>query len=379
MAQEISSNVDLDPPLARQATSDERLLSPGEWLIAGLVVAALFIFLPKLWPLLERFEPGPDYRLPYELGNDYWLYNRYCRWACSHYKALVVGDSVVWGHYVSKDSTLSHYFNELVGQEQFANLGVDGIHPIALEGLLRYYARDISGKTVLLHFNPLWISSLKHDLQTDKEFHFNHPRLVPQFLPQIPCYKASYSERISAIVQRYVAFLGWTAHLKQAYFDSRDLPGWTLEHPYANPLKAITLELPAADGFEQKRAIWDEKGAVKIDFQWVELETSLQWRSLRRSVELLKARSNTVFVLVGPFNEHMIGDESVETYQKIQAQVEHWLQQNNVAYYMPQALPSRLYIDASHPSSEGYAMLAKQILEIHSFNAKFTRRRGGDG
>jgi hypothetical protein len=373
-------------------------LSPGEWLIAGLVLAALFVFVPRLWPRLERFQPEPagrrpveDYRLPYQLSSDYWLYNRYCRWACSRYDVLVVGDSVVWGHYVSEHNTLSHYLNEIAGGDKFANLGVDGIHPIALEGLLRYYARSISGKTVLLHFNPLWISSQKHDLQTDKEFQFNHPHLVPQFVPRIPCYKASYSERIGAVVQRYVAFLGWTSHLKQAYLGNLDLPRWTLEHPYANPLMEISnfrfqiSDLPPIGLAEH--VPWDEKTAAKRDFQWVELETSLQWRSFRRSVELLRVRGNTVFVLVGPFNEHMMNNEGIEAYRKIKSQVELWLQQNSMPYFMPPVLPSRLYVDASHPLSEGYATLAKQIFESsrlagfqnHSFKEKFGRRRAGDG
>jgi hypothetical protein len=352
-------------------------LSLSEWLIAGLLAAALFVLVPKFWSGLERFEPGPDYRLPYQLSSDYWLFNRYCRWACSDYEALVVGDSVVWGHYVSQDSTLSHYLNELAGQEQFANLGVDGIHPIALEGLLRYYARDISGKTVLLHFNPLWISSQKHDLQSDKEFQFNHPKLVPQFLPRIPCYKASYSERIGTVVQRHVAFLGWASHLKQAYFDNLDMPRWTLEHPYANPLKAITLEIPLALPPVDRAAPGTGLGA-KREFQWVELETSLQWQSFRRSIALLRARGNMVFVLAGPFNEHMMTDENIKAYRKMQDEIKLWLHQNNVAYFMPDVLPSRLYVDASHPIGEGYAMLAKQILEDHSFKTVFSRRRNGD-
>jgi hypothetical protein len=357
-------------------------LSLSEWLIASLLAAALFVFVPKFWPARAFAGAGPDYRLPYRLSSDYWLFNRYCRWVCSRCDVFVVGDSVVWGHYVSQDGTLSHYLNELAGQEQFANLGVDGIHPIALEGLLRYYARDISGKTVLLHFNPLWISSQKHDLQSDKEFQFNHPKLVPQFLPKIPCYKASYSEKIGTVVQRHVAFLAWASHLKQAYFDNLDLPRWTLEHPYANPLMEISnfkfqiSDLPAIGPAEH--VPWDEKTAAKRDFQWVELETSLQWQSFRRSIALLRARGNTVFVLAGPFNEHMMTDENIKAYRKMQDEIKLWLHQNNVAYFMPEVLPSRLYVDASHPLGEGYAMLAKQIFEDHSFKTVFSRRRNGD-
>jgi hypothetical protein len=109
------------------------------------------------------------------------------------------------------------------------------------------------------------------------------------------------------------------------------------------------------------------------DFQWVELETSLQWRFFRQAVELLTARGNTVFVLVGPFNEHIIKPESRDSYRTMKDGIEAWLKQNNVPYSMPEALPSELYHDASHPSAEGYALLAKQLFENPSFQLTILR------
>jgi hypothetical protein len=144
--------------------------------------------------------------MPYELSSDYWLYGRYGRQLCHQDKTLVVGDSVIWGHYVPPEQTLSHYLNELSGDEQFANLGLDGTHPAALEGLLRYHGPALCGRTIVLHFNPLWMSSAKHDLQTEKEFHFNHPELVSQFAVRIPCYKASFGQRLRIAVRRTIPF-----------------------------------------------------------------------------------------------------------------------------------------------------------------------------
>jgi len=355
-------------------------LSPREWLVIGIVFPALLCLVPALWERIEKLTPEPDYRLPYELSSDYWLLGRYCRWACSRYETLVIGDSMVWGHYVSKDNTLSHHLNENAGRNQFANLGVDGIHPAALAGLLKYYGRDIKGKNVILHFNPLWMSSRKHDLQTDKEFHFNHPKLVPQFTPDIPCYKDSYSKRLRAVMERYITFLSWTSHLKIAYFENLALPRWTLEHPYnlpkfeIRPSNAGFQLVPAAGGskFEIPRPE-GAAGIAKQDFQWVEPETSLQWGFFQRSVELLKARGNTVFVLVGPFNEHIMKGKSIDTYQKLKSEIKSWLHQNNVPCYIPDALPSNLYVDASHPLSEGYAMLAKELFENESFRSSILR------
>ncbi len=349
-------------------SSNSVRLSGYEWIFVGIVTLALFYFGPRIWVRMEKFKPQANYRLSYELSNDYWLYSRYSRDACSQYEMVVVGDSVIWGHFVSKHNTLSYHLNEIAGRDQFANLGVDGIHPVALAGLLKYYGRDISNKKVVLHFNPLWMSSKKHDLQTEKEFRFNHPKLVPQFIPKIPCYTDPYSKRFSTVVERYVPFLSWTSHLKIAYFENMDLPTWTMEHPYENPAYAVTLQLPTSANYSQNEHIsWAEKGTSKRDFQWVELETSLQWSSFRQSVKLLKKRGNSVFVLVGPFNEHMLKGQSIEIYRNMKSKIEDWLQQNNTAYYMPATLPSEWYVDASHPMSEGYAMLAKQLFENESF------------
>ena len=348
-------------------SSNNIRLSGREWMIAAIVCSVLLCLGPGLWGRLEKFNPGVDYRLPYELGNDYWLYGRYCRRACSQYETLVVGDSVVWGHYVSGDNTLSHYLNQNAGSDRFANLGVDGFHPAALGGLLRYYGRDISGKKVIIQFNPLWMTSAKHDLQTDKEFHFNHPKLVPQFFPKIPCYKDSFSKRFSAAVERQMPFFGWSSHLRIVYFENMDLPNWTLENPYENPLGAFALELPAPNDDLQEHISWTDKGIPKEDFQWVEPAQSLQWRFFRQTIELLRERNNAVFVVIGPFNEHMLKPDSFYIYQKMKSEIETWLRQNNVTYCIPPVLPSELYRDASHPLGQGYAMLAKQLFENQSF------------
>jgi len=351
-------------------------LSTCEWLVVAVVCAAMLLFWPRLWERFEKFEPGPDRRLPYELSSDYWLYGQYCREACSQYETVVIGDSVIWGHYVSADNTLSAGLNKIAGREQFANLGVDGFHPAALGGLVKYYGRAISGKKVIIQLNPLWMSSAKHDLQTEKEWRFNHPRLVPQFTPKIPCYKESYSGRISIAVGRCVPLLGWTSHLKIAYFDNMDLPTWTMEHPYANPLAAVTLTpgAPPDDSLVENSS-WIEKGRTKDDLQWVEPATSLQWRFFRQTVELLKARGNTVFVMVGPFNEHMLKNDSLNVYRKLKDEIGKWLSENKIPYYMPVPLPSEVYCDASHPIAQGYALLARQLFENDSFKSTIL---GGD-
>ncbi len=352
-------------------------LSLTDWIIVAVVLLAVFSLVPMLWERAEKLEPSSDYRIPYDLSSDYWLYERYCRLACSRYETLVVGDSVVWGHFVSKDNTLSHHLNDLAGTGEFANLGDDGTHPAALEGLLRYYGSSISNKKVILHLNPLWMTSPKQDLQTEKEHRFNHPKLVPQFSPKIPCYKAKFSKRFSAVVKRQIPFFDFRSHLNITSFSSMDVPAWTIENPYKNPLGAITFRLLASDDYEQPEdAVRPGRELGQTTLQWVELKTSLQWLFFRRSVELLRHRKNTVFVLVGPFNEHILDADSLDTYRNLKTEIEIWLKRNNVPYYMPEVLPARLYVDPSHPLGEGYTAIAKGLFQNTAFRSNIFSSAG---
>ena len=246
-------------------------------------------------------------------------------------------------------------------------MGIDGIHPVALAGLVKYYGQAISNKKVLLCFNPLWMTSKKHDLQTEKEFSFNHPRLVPQFVPRITCYANPLSNRIGIALERQSNFLSWITHLKTAYFENSDLLSWTLEHPYASPLPALARDLAQPQTTKQVVAPWSSQGMRKQDFPWVDIETSLQWRFFRQTVKTLQERENQVFVLFGPFNEHMMQGQSMATYRALQEGAKTWLGNNNVAFDMPASLPSEYYADASHPLSTGYQLVARGLLENESF------------
>lgn len=360
-------------------------LTGRQWLAAGGILLALMLSAPRLWRHAERFHPGPDYRIPYEFSSDYWLYRRYSDWAGAREKIAIIGDSVVWGHYVSPDATLSHYLNAATGSDRFVNLGLDGTHPAALQGLLAHYAGSLAGRAVVLQFNPLWLTSEKHDLQTPKEFHFNHAKLVPQFVPKIPCYRASLSTRLWAITERYVPFFSWTSHLKIACFEGLDLPGWTLEHPYGNPLACrsslVARGWPVEDEGVLQGTNNDERAtnSTSTNVAWVTLDSSLQWRFFRRAVEQLRQRGCRLFVLVGPLNEHMLNDEDAATYEQIKDGIRTWLRTHDVPHAVPSPLPVALYADLSHPRADGYAQLAAEILREATFESivpanPYTRR-----
>ena len=362
-------------------------LSPREWLIALAIVAVVLIGLPHAWEAVEPADTGRDYRLPYRLSDDYWTFSRWARVAATaeagRTQTLVVGDSVVWGHYVAPGQTLSGHLNgcETNPLVSYANLGVDGIHPAAMAGLLEYYGRAVADRDVILHCNFLWLSSKRHDLGTRKEFAFNHPRLVPQFVPRIPCYRESVDARLAIVIGRLLPFLACADHVRIAYFDSKDLASWSIEHPYACPADAVTFDLPPPDEPPTPAPDarpWTEKGIRPFGPAWVPLEESFQWASFRRAVEVLRRRGCRVFVLIGPFNEHMLEEESLGTYKRMTADAEAWLEANGIPHAAPAALPSHLYADASHPLSQGYRLLAKQLLENETFQAFMRTSPGRD-
>jgi len=356
--------------------SNDLRLSPREWVIALAIILAVLGLAPVVWPLVEPLRLEPDHRLPFSLGHDYYTYARLCRAAASKGKTLVVGDSVVWGHYVQTGGTLTHYLNELAGEERFANLGVDGIQPAAMLGLVEHHGGAIRNRDVILHCNLLWMSSRQADLQDTKERPFSHPTLIPQFWPRIPCYRESFGERLGIVIERRLPFHAWKKHMQIAYFRGCDLASWSIEHPYDCPVKAVTLQLPSPNEPPSPKPDarpWTQQGITKQSFDWVELKASLQWRFFRDTVALLQGRGNRVFVILGPFNEHMLTDDSRAAYAARKQAVEDWLKADGVPHFIPDPLPSALYADASHPLAEGYRLLAKQLFDNEAF-VTFHRR-----
>jgi lysophospholipase L1-like esterase len=366
-------------------------LGGRQWLPAlGLILLVIFLT-PRLWKQIERFDTGPDYRIPYSLSKDYWLFQRRLEDKLPPRSIVLLGDSVVWGEYVLPDGTWSHFLNAQSGQaDTYVNGGVNGLFPLALEGLVDDYGRALRKRKVILHCNLLWLSSPKADLQTDKEETFNHSRLVPQFFPRIPCYRADANERLEAVVERKVNFVDWVSHLQDAYFGQKSLLKWTLEddggdparypNSYRNPLAQITFHVPEAPLDDPQRGPksprhkpWTENGGA-TSFEWVTLESSLQWAAFRHVVQTLRDRGNDVFVIVGPLNEHMVAEASQPPYRKLRDGVTAWLEEHKIPHLVPDTLPSELYADASHPLTDGYALLAKRTRESETFMSWQERR-----
>jgi hypothetical protein len=348
-------------------TSNAFRLTGRQWMGLLVFAAALYVLSPVAWQRVEKLEMGHDYRIPFELNSDYWLWSRVAAQAAATHDTLIIGDSVVWGVYVKPGETLSHYLNALEGSDRYANLGVNGKQPVALAGLIEHYGGAIRGKRVLLHCNPLWMSSPKHDLRDKSESGvFSDWELAPQFSPSIPSNRESTSTRIGRVIDRNIPFHAWTNHLQYAYFGEGDvprtIPKWTLDNPYDNPLKVVTCKLPPPSDELRKEAVPWSTRIPRENMPWVDLAGSLQWRSFQRTIEILESRGNKVMVVVGPFNEHLLKDPSRVKYSELKRGIEDWLKERKIPYVAPPPLPSDLYGDASHPLSAGYALLAKELV-----------------
>ena len=345
-------------------------LSTLEWLITIAIVSTILIAAPLVWKRSVPFTARPDFRVPYDLSDDYWIYSRLSQSVKKQQEILIIGDSVVWGEYVRPNETLSHYLNQHPGKERFANGGLNGTHPLALRGLIDDFCKSVSDSHVILHCNLLWTSSPERDLRGEKELSFNHPRLVPQFAPWLSCYKATVNERVGVVIDRRVAYRSWVHHFRVACFEGQDVHSWTLEHPTSNPLRQLEFKQPApTDSAHSRPASWLQRGIPRQDMAWVNLNKSLQWGAFRSSVRTLESRGNRVFVIIGPFNEHMLTPDSQTRYRSARQQVESWLAENQVAYYAPTPLPTDEYGDASHPLRDGYVRLAKNLHQHAAFRA----------
>ncbi len=368
--------------------SDLRL-TPVQWLVALLILVPLLGGAPWLWTHLERFDTGPNYRLPYDLSRDYWLYQRRLRQTVAPTDVLLMGDSVIWGEYVLRNGTLSSFLNseqQPGGRFHFINAGVNGMFPLALEGLARNYASIPSGQKVFLNCNLLWMTSPQADLSSSKQEHFNHSRLVPQFYPRIPCYRADAAERVGAWIQNQLPLLGWVNHLQDAYFNQKSLPGWTLSddggdppnypNSWRNPFAQISWVVPSEPAIDPQRGPdsprhrpWSTQPQGNTQFEWVALDASLQWAAFQRLTLAFRDRGNPLFVMVGPFNEHMLARDNLPACRTLRDGISAWLTANNIPHWTPDPLPGELYADASHPLTDGYRRLARALTADAGFQS----------
>jgi hypothetical protein len=355
------------------------------------VFLALVLFLPTAWEAWESFDPELNYRVPYETSQDYWQYERHLKQRTQENDIFFVGDSVVWGEYVTADATWSAFLNEqAAGEYQFVNLALNGLYPLALEGLVRHYGSDLRHGKVMLHCNLLWMSSPSADLSQSKEQVFNHPTLVPQFRVSIPSYRATLDTRLGRAIGHQWSFLAWVRHLQIQYWEQKDPYAWTLadngKYPPAYP-NSYTMPWSVVDGrlisepdMDPDRGMqstrhkpWSDEGVGTQRFDWVPLDDSLQWQAFQRLCQVLQDRGNDLIVVLGPFNQHIMTVDNRAKFKAIENEVKQWLESRSIVYSAPKLLNSSLYGDASHPLTQGYRQLAESLWNDLDFKAWLSR------
>ncbi len=329
--------------------------------ISFLVLVLAASVLPYLLPFTDTAAFTGNYRIPYDLGEDYFLYSRYANHTGS--KIPVIGDSVIWGHYTTGQDTLTANLNRLSGREKFANMGLDGIHPAAMNGLVKCFAPNLKNRKVIAGVNLLWMSSPRHDLSGPVNSEINHKILLPQFYPRVPAYAPSIEERISAVIARSVAFFRWLDHVRMNLFAGKSLYLWTMENPHKN-----IADFFNASGVNYK--IPEGMAPNKMQHQhieWVTPDRSLQWRFMLDTLKLLKKNGNSVAAIIIPFNTHMMTDESREKYYLMIGEIEWVLRENGIVPVLPEAPEKKYFADSSHPNAEGYKIIAEEIMKDREF------------
>src|SRR5262249_52489804 len=149
----------------------------------------------------------------------------------------------------------------------------------------------------------------------------------------------------------------------------------TYPNAWRNPLDPLKQPLQGEPAFDPQRGPasprhkgWNSDGkAMPAEFEWVPLDRSLQWAAFQRLISLLRERGNDVLVIVGPSNEHMTAPQQRQANEKMREPTAQKLPRQQATVIVPPTLPGDLYADASHPLTDGYAMLAKFLFENDAF------------
>lgn len=332
-------------------------------IIAITLLAAAAAVIPSVCPLTDSTVFTGNYRIPYSLGEDYFLYSRYSDYVSKSDSIPVIGDSVIWGHYTNQEDTLTAELNRLSGSNRFLNLGLDGIHPAAMNGLIDIYATGLKNRKIIVGVNLLWMSSPRHDLSGPVNSEINHRVLLAQFHPAIPSYQPSTEEKLSAVLTRTVPFFSWIDHLRLTRFAGKSFYLWTMDNPGADIADYFTHK---ADEFRIPAGMLPEK-MQEQDIEWTATDKSLQWMFMIDTLLSLKEKGNEVAALITPFNTHMMTEKSRKAYYSILAEMEWILREKGITPILPPEPDKKYFADSSHPNAEGYRILAEDMMKNREF------------
>jgi len=230
-----------------------------------------------------------------------------------------------------------------------------------MNGLIENFSADLKNKKIIVGFNLLWISSLKHDLSGEPETNINHKKLLPQIYPKIPAYNPDTEDRLSAIISRTAPFT-WIEHIKMQCFKENNFYLWTMEHPHNS---IIDYFAGSSVDYTPPSVMRSDPNSQNID--WVEIEKSIQWRFMLRTVDRLKKNGNDIIVLITPFNTYMLTAQSRERYYSIVSRIRKDLSIIDIDSIAPEIHEKKFFADSSHFTAEGYKTIAESLLANDEF------------
>ena len=342
------------------------------WGLVGGLLLVLGGLLPEIWKAFEPLDAGPDWRIPSESSEDYWLVNRWTNEVAHQQHVLLVGDSVVWGEFSKPDETLASYLNALSPEVTFSNGGLKGLCPLAYSALLSGVISVRRQTGIVLHFNPIWLTSPQRDLQENRPTLVNHQMLLPQVWPDLPAYQPDWNTRIGNLVGRNLGLFQWARHLRIDDFQGQDFQSWTLEHPARFPWAGIALDSPQPRDHAASQYRPSKRAIRKSTYSWVDRNSSsdgsLQLVGFQRAIEALQQQGCPVFCLVGRLNPALQTSESLENEQAIQQNLLNWLEKKQVLYTRLPAEPQWM-ADSSHPLPLGYRVQADVVWQDPLFQS----------
>jgi len=334
-------------------------------IITAILALLILSAAPFTISFIDKDEFAGNYRIPYAMGENYYLFRHYISAAADSEKIPFFGDSVIWGHYAEKDKTLTSQLNRLQKEKKIANMGIDGIHPAALYGLVKNYTGKIKNKDMLVGINLLWMSSPRHDLSGEANREINHKKLLPQLSRAVPAYEADIEERLSALINRELTFFAWVNHIKMSRFADSSFYRWTID----NPEKTIFSFIGKKETEYTVPEHMLRNEAPQQNISWVKPEESIQWDYMKKTIKLLKSRGNRVTAYITPYNIHSLTPESRERYFEIREILERELEDDGIPVIAGVTLIKNILPDASHTGEEGYRILAEDLLRNRLFNS----------
>lgn len=335
----------------------------GAWMliVAGLVGMACV--LPWHFGRSMRMEVRSDFRIHKSMREDYFTWGHVARNAAAHPVVLLLGDSAMWGPFVRHDETFSAALRRQCSSQNVVNLGLEGLHPIAMKTLVASAKSVFRKRDILLYFNPIWLNTRESDMQEAGTATSQHPVLLPQFSRDFPAYSAPLEKRLSRWMEQSLPVSRTLSHIRLSRYENKGLGAWMVESPRANPLMPLFQSISVAepDAYRPDTRSWQERHLSVQDWQWLQPKESRQWACFLDIVISLKKQDNRVFVILGTINPHILTEPSRERLRELRQSATQRLQEMAVPFALASDLPENQYADASHPLAEGYAIMAKEI------------------